>query len=539
MVMGSAAAVAGGERKAPEERGGPPGMDDPATMPLERLEADLLSWAADLAAAEARWLLWLAEYDRRRGWAHWEQPSCARWLNWKCGLSHHAATEKVRVANALVSLPELTAAFCEGRLSYSKVRAITRVAIPEDERDWLTLALSTTAAQLERMVAAQRGVCEPDSTEAFAARSVSRRSLDEGRRRLIIDLPIDAEETVWAAIEQRVEAIIADAADDDQKPHDVIRDRGGRAAVRADALVAIATDALAADDDSGARVDVDRERRPGHLSLVAELDKPASELEGEPVDVAVTLNGCALAGPVAQRWMCDIDTSVVLESSDGIPVGETDKRRTPNRAMRRRLERRAGHRCEFEGCSAQRRLKAHHIIHWVAFGPTEFWNLLLVCDFHHHLLHEGGWSVQGKPGIDLRFVAPSDEPPHVTRHRTSTPTSTPDALVDRHRAAGFRPQLVCHWDGGGLDYAFTSQILAHNRKLALGNTEPHNVATSPRGDGEPVGRPGLDGATSPRGDTRPDGHAEQSASTSPRGDGEPVGRPGLDASASPRGDAPE
>ena len=52
---------------------------------LERLEAEIVSMAADLAAAEAQWILWIAEYDRREGWATWGCRSCAHWLSWKCG----------------------------------------------------------------------------------------------------------------------------------------------------------------------------------------------------------------------------------------------------------------------------------------------------------------------------------------------------------------------------------------------------------------------------------------------------------------------
>jgi hypothetical protein len=76
----------------------------------------------------------------------------AHWLNWKCGLGLVAAREHIRVGRALEELPIFRQAFAEGRLSYSKVRAVTRVATPEREGDLIEFALAATAAQLERTV---------------------------------------------------------------------------------------------------------------------------------------------------------------------------------------------------------------------------------------------------------------------------------------------------------------------------------------------------------------------------------------------------
>lgn len=99
-------------------------------MGQERPEARITELAAQLAAAECRWLQLVGEFDRRESWGQWGCRSCAHWLSWQCGLALPAAREAVRVASALPRLPAITAAFAEGRLSYSKVRALTRVATP-------------------------------------------------------------------------------------------------------------------------------------------------------------------------------------------------------------------------------------------------------------------------------------------------------------------------------------------------------------------------------------------------------------------------
>ena len=104
---------------------------DLSAVPTERLEAELMSLAGHLAAAECQFLLRVAEFDRREGWADWECLSTAHWLNWRCGVGMTAAREQVRVARRLAELPVVRAEFAAGRLSYSKVRAITRVATPE------------------------------------------------------------------------------------------------------------------------------------------------------------------------------------------------------------------------------------------------------------------------------------------------------------------------------------------------------------------------------------------------------------------------
>ncbi len=104
---------------------------DTSGLSDNELEDAITALAANLNAATARWLALIAELDRREAWGHEAVMSCAHWLNWKCGVGLNAAREKVRVARALEDLPRITAAFAAGELSYSKVRAMTRVATPE------------------------------------------------------------------------------------------------------------------------------------------------------------------------------------------------------------------------------------------------------------------------------------------------------------------------------------------------------------------------------------------------------------------------
>src|SRR3954447_2750815 len=143
-----------------------------ATMgerPLPELAAEITAGVVRLAAATAAWLRLVAEFDRREGWTGIGIASCAQWLAWQCGLSPGTAREHVRVARALTGLPLIAAAFAAGRISYAKVRAVTRVADASCEADLLELALSTTASQVERTVRAWRR-SEAADTETLAAR---------------------------------------------------------------------------------------------------------------------------------------------------------------------------------------------------------------------------------------------------------------------------------------------------------------------------------------------------------------------------------
>ncbi|MGG7100742.1 DUF222 domain-containing protein [Rhodococcus sp. 24CO] len=104
----------------------------------------------------------MARFDEARGWTGPGLHSCAHWLSWKCGLSQHTGREYVRVAKALTTLPNMRAAFEEGRLSYSKVRSLTRVATPLNDQQMVRLGTSAPAGQIDRLVAGLRKATKDD-----------------------------------------------------------------------------------------------------------------------------------------------------------------------------------------------------------------------------------------------------------------------------------------------------------------------------------------------------------------------------------------
>ena len=139
----------------------------------QRLGEEIAELAAQLTAATYRLLLLLREFEEREGWACGFR-SCAHWLSWRTGLALGPAREKVRVARALAELPGISAAMERGELSYSKVRALSRVATAENEEALLELAHAGTAQHVERVVRAWRWVDRQEEKEREEVRHASR-----------------------------------------------------------------------------------------------------------------------------------------------------------------------------------------------------------------------------------------------------------------------------------------------------------------------------------------------------------------------------
>src|SRR5919198_3014174 len=130
----------------------------PNIVELDRIGDEIAELSAHLDAATARLLDLIREFDARGGWNTGRCLSCAHWLCYRVGLEMRAARERVRVARALGKLPRLAQALARGELSYSKVRALTRIATPEIEERLLKVGLAGTAEHVERIVRGWRRV---------------------------------------------------------------------------------------------------------------------------------------------------------------------------------------------------------------------------------------------------------------------------------------------------------------------------------------------------------------------------------------------
>lgn len=368
---------------------------------LRELERQIGELAAHLAAETCRWLVLIAEFDRRNGHEASGFTSCASWLAWRCGIAPRAAFEHVRVARCLVSLPQIRAAFGCGVLTYSKVRALTRVAEPAMEAELLELAREATAAQLERLMRGYRGALAEDATtRAFERRRVETQWDDDGSLRISGSLPAEEGELLLKALELARERLNAEI-NADAREH---RDEPGAAprATKADAIVVMAESTIARGVTAAAggerhqlvvHVDVDQ------LAMADDGDSGASggDRGGE------LPSGVRLPAEAVRRLGCDASI-VALFERNGKPISVGRKTRSVPPSIARALRARDGG-CRFPGCDRETFVDAHHVVHWALGGETSLGNLVQLCRHHHRLVHHGGFSVE-RHGDDLVFRRP-------------------------------------------------------------------------------------------------------------------------------------
>lgn len=352
----------------------PAGSRNRPRQSIDDLDAAISRLASRINAVNYQLLVLVREFDDRMGWAKWSFACCAEWLSWRCGISLSAAREKVRTAQALRELPAISLAFEEGRLSYTKVRALTRVAPAHDEDALLRYALDATAPQVEERCRQIRNV-RPDSVRdakrAWEGRSLSVwRNAARGTVSIRVELPLEDGELIAQALERAVEA-------------------GGDAGApelagvsfqsqQADALLAIARDYLggATAESPGSAAD--------HYQVVVHVDESALRGGEGRADAPID---------TIKRLACDASVVVVTEDERGAPLNVGRKQRTVPTAIRRALwSRDRG--CAFPGCHRTRFVDAHHVQHWGEGGETSVDNLVLLCSHHHRLLHEGGYRVR-------------------------------------------------------------------------------------------------------------------------------------------------
>lgn len=430
---------------------------DIETLSNDELEDGICGFAARLAAATCLFVLAVAEYDRRRAWETWECRSMAHWLSWKCAMGPVAAREHVRVGTALGELDLVRERFSTGSLSYSQVRAITRVATADTEADLVDLAQAMTAAQLEAVVSAYRRA-RPDVTDPDRA-PVARRTLtwytdDDGS--LVGTFRLAPEDgavlvTALSAATERRRAKDSEAVGDD---HDVVGGSGDDAgdptldpagAGRADALVDLAgvylrqAEAGEAEGEEGPSAGTaDRYV----VNIIAERRVLAGTSEDHSDGVCQIEHGPGLAPETVRRLACEAPSVNIVEDQFGHVLDVGRRTRRINRPLRRALARRDGG-CQFPGCTT-RTTQAHHVEHWIDGGPTRLSNLIELCSRHHHRHHEGAFGIA--PGITGGWVFTRSDGRMIPS--TATPPShrvDPDPGVEPSV-----PSCTPDWEGGTL-----------------------------------------------------------------------------------------
>ena len=418
----------------------------PRELARERLEEELATLSAHISAATARWLELALGFREEGGGGGVDLARC---LAFRCGLTPREANEYLRVAEALEELPHLRSAFARGELTFTKVRALTRVATPASEEGLLELAGALTASQLERALRAYRRVRAQEARTAHELEYLDYYWDEDGSLVLRARLAAEDGTVLVRALEASCEFVRERRREERAKAGD-----GAQAArefepprpMTVEAAVELAQRALASPPE-----DCEQRRR-----LVVHVDVETLADGGGRCELE---EGPVISPETARRLGCDAETITVLEKA-GLPLSVGRRRRSVPPALRRLLETRDAGRCRFPGCERCRHLDAHHRVHWAHGGETSLQNLVLLCFQHHRLVHEGGFTIEESDEGELRF-----------RNRygvyvPSVPSSaagSSDDLVARNERAGLTvtPTTNRNGDGDPFDLSCTVDALLY------------------------------------------------------------------------------
>jgi Domain of unknown function (DUF222)/HNH endonuclease len=432
---------------------------------LERLGDQIAELAAHLDAATARLLDLIREFDARGGWGS-GFSSCAAWLTWRVGLDPGAARERVRVARALGTLPRLAQALACGELSYSKVRALTRVATAETEERLLAVGRAGTAEHVERIVRGWRRVDRiAEALETTKRRRSRALHVYQGEDGMVVihgRLEPEAGAVLMKALEAGRDTLYQQrrAADVSAETHGSVSSRTGLLVSgepptwgqqQADALALIAEAALHHGIEPGA---------PGErYQVVVHVDAPVLADPDAPGQ-SVLEDGTHVSAETSQRLACDASRVVMRHDADGRVTEVGARTRTIPPALRRALQHRDKG-CRFPGCGRPFG-QGHHIRHWAHGGPTTLSNLTLLCRRHHRAVHEEGYEVERQLDGELCFRRPDGQLLPDVAATPPVPAAPCEALRAQRDADGLHIDArtsMPGWQGERLDVGYAISVL--------------------------------------------------------------------------------
>lgn len=371
-------------------------------------------------------LRFLVEAERAEVWELEGARDLAHWLSIRYGLSSWKAHRWIVAAHVLEELPELAEALATGELGIDKVLELCRFATPAIERRLLRWAKTVSAAAVRRRADREVRRVIHAEVDAHEARFLEWWTTDEGRRiGLQAELPAAEGAVVIRAIERTCERVPSMPGEE----HAVFLP-----ARRADALVTVCSGALGADPDPDRATVVVHARVQASASNVAPDDASDAPLEvddrgARPTTFALAGaeldSGEVLHPKTALRLFCDARIQEVIEDEHGNVIGLGRLRREPPSWMVRQVRYR-DRECRFPGCGARAFTRLHHITWWRHGGRTDLENLVLICSFHHKLVHELGWTLVRDPANSVRWYRPDGTRYRVGPPGARAPTAPPD-----------------------------------------------------------------------------------------------------------------
>jgi hypothetical protein len=369
------------------------------------LSDEITRLAGHINAAQHRFLTLLAALIERDAWAGNGIKSPAHWLNYHCGIDLGAAREKVRVAKILQQLPGIDEAFRTGTISYSKVRAMTRSATPENEQMLLQVALHGTAQHVEQLVRKYRRAeslaDDRGDQSRYHAREFTCFFDDDGMLVLRGRMTPEDGAVFMKAMDAMVEAMgtaqnpQVSQDDDAATLHEKTFPQK-----RVDALLALAEQAMNTMQEG-----LQPLSSADKYQVVVHIERSGELSHEQHCTIESGAHHLPLSPATARRLCCDASLVPVLEDASGNVLNVGRKTRAIPPSIRRALHIR-DHGCRFPGCCESRYVDAHHVQHWCDGGETRLDNLVLLCRHHHRLLHQDGYEIIKRGEQQFEFLTP-------------------------------------------------------------------------------------------------------------------------------------
>jgi hypothetical protein len=360
---------------------------DPGEDDLQRLRAGMDGLESEFSA--------MARRAKQRG-DHLLSgtATAATWISRTCNMSVSSAADRLRVGEQLESLPKVAAALSSGEIGYQSASLLCHLRDWLDDKQWLFdedemlgHARDYSVFNLRKLCNAARHAADPD-------RFFEEAEADYTRRRLHVSVMPDGMYAVDGILDPECGAAFKTATDPLSKRRGEEDDRSGGQRTH-DALAEVLHHAM----DQGTLP-----RRNGvrpHITVTTTLEALKGEVGVPPSNLEF---GLPISSKTMERLACDCTISrVLLADSMAIDVGRATR---VTSAPRRRALRARDKGCRFPGCDRPANwTSAHHIEFWARGGPNNLPNEILLCHFHHRLVHEGGWQVI-KTGREFRFLPP-------------------------------------------------------------------------------------------------------------------------------------
>jgi hypothetical protein len=360
----------------------------PATVSrrTDALVASVAQHHKAISAHQRRLLAAVAELNRRKAWRVDGATSMVAWLVQRCSVTASTAREWVTAAGALETLPKISDALAQGKLSFDQIKPLVEVAKPETDARLAEQAPQWSAKQVRELATAAK-----NQTDEQAAGTYNRRFLrfNDRRRSFSGALPDDQYAEVKGLLTRRATRRLRSGVTFEQR--------------MSDALVEVCGQPGGGGTSS-----------PPRPTVVVHAD--LTYLAGGPGQAELDVLG-PLSPEVARRLACDAKIILSADDAQGHSIQQGGARRSPTGAQRIEIRRRDKG-CRFPGCTYTEFTDVHHVVPWPDGGPTDIPNLVTLCDQHHRDVHELGWKISGDANDLLTFRSPTG------RVTTSMPSPT-------------------------------------------------------------------------------------------------------------------